>query len=143
MSQSIYVTLESLATETSVPEVKDKKGNVTRKSYGSISHTLPRENYPTAEEYDNEEKFLTWAQESGALLSLLQNGVGSWLISDRATFKQPIKGEWSPEIGQKNVDKRKWSTSSRPENAKTDKQKAIDALGKLSAEEIAKIMANM
>ena len=143
MAQSIYVTLESLQTDTSVPKVTDKDGKVIREGQGSVSHTLPRKNYPTAEIFDNEEKFLTWAQESGALLAILQNGISSWLISDRATFKQMVKGVWSPEIGQENVNAREWSTSTRPENAKTDKQKALDALAKLSPEKIAEILKSM
>lgn len=143
MAQSIYVTLESLETETSVPAVTDKDGNIIRPNMGSVSHTLPRANYPTPEQFDNEEAFLEWAQENNALLAILQAGISSWLISDRATFKQMVKGKWSPELGQEAVNNRKWIVSKRPENAKTDEQKAIEALGKLSPEKLAEILASM
>jgi hypothetical protein len=115
MSQSIYVTLETLQTETSVPEIKNKDGKITRKSYGSVKHTLPRNNYPTPEIFDNEEMFLAWAKERGATLHLLQNGISADIIDDRALFKAPVKGEWSPEIGQESVDNRKWSIAKKPE----------------------------
>ena len=143
MAQSIYVTLETLKTETSVPEVKDKDGKIIRRNYGSVQHSLPRSNYPTAEIFDNEEEFLAWAKENNCLLSLLQAGISDYLISDRATFKAMVKGEWSPEIGQKAVNERKWTISKRPENAKTPEQKAIEAISQLSPEQLAAILANM
>lgn len=143
MAQSIYITLETLQTETSVPEIKDKNGKVIRANHGSVKHTLPRSNYPTPEIFDNEELFLEWARERGALLHLLQNGITADLIDDRAIFKAPVKSEWSPEIGQANVNDRKWTISKRPENAKTDEQKALDAMAKLSPEQLATILASM
>jgi hypothetical protein len=143
MAQSIYVTLETLQTETSVPEIKDKDGKIVRKSYGSVKHTLPRSNYPTPDIFDNEEMFVAWAKEKGALLHLLQNGISADLIDDRAIFKAPVKGEWSPEIGQANVDKREWTISKRPENAKSAEQKAIDAMSQLSPDKLAELFAKM
>lgn len=143
MAQSIYVTLETLQTETSVPEIKDKDGKIIRKSYGSVSHSLPRSNYPTPDIFDNESDFLDWATDNNCLLALLQAGINDCLISDRAAFKRMIKNEWSPEIGQANIDNRKWSVSKRPENAKSDETKAIEALSKLSPEQIAELFANM
>lgn len=116
MAQSIYVTLATLRTETSVPEIKDKDGKVTRKSYGSVEHTLPRSNYPTPEIFDNEEMFLKWAREQGALLHLLQNGISADIIDDRALFKAPVKGAWSPEIGQASIDGRKWTIAKKPDS---------------------------
>jgi len=143
MAQSIYVTLETLQTETSVPAITDKDGKVIRKNYGSVSHSLPRSNYPTPETFDNEEMFLEWAQEHNCLLALLQAGINDWLISDRAAFKRPVKNNWSIEIGQANVDSRKWSVSKRPENAKSDEIKAVEALAKLSPEQIAALIASL
>jgi hypothetical protein len=121
MSQSIYVTLETLQTETSVPEIKNKDGKITRKSYGSVKHTLPRSNYPTPEIFDNKELFLAWAEEKGATLHLLQNGISADIIDDRALFKAPVKGEWSPEIGQESVNNRKWPIAKKPETGGTGK----------------------
>lgn len=143
MAQSIYVTLETLETETSVPAVTDKNGKVIRANMGSVKHTLPRSNYPTPEIFDNEELFLDWAQENNCLLALLQAGINDWLISDRAAFKRMVKNDWSLEIGQNNVDSREWTVSKRPENAKSDETKAIEALGKLTPDQIAAILANM
>lgn len=116
MAQSIYVTLATLRTETSVPEIKDKDGKVTRKSYGSVEHTLPRSNYPTPEVFDNEEEFLAWAKERGALLHLLQNGISADIIDDRALFKASVKGAWSPEIGQNSVNNRTWTIAKKPDS---------------------------
>jgi hypothetical protein len=143
MAQSIYVTLATLETETSVPSVTDKDGKVIRENFGSVKHTLPRENYPTPEIFDNEEMFLEWAQQNGSLLALLQSGVNDWLISDRATFKRMDKGKWSPEIGQKNVDGRKWKTSTKPDSAKTKQEKAKDAMQGFTKEEILAMLADM
>lgn len=143
MAQSIYVTLETLKTETSVPEVKDKDGKILRRNYGSVEHTLPRTNYPTPEIFDNEELFVTWARERNALLAILQAGIGAYLIDDRAIFKAMQKGSWSPEIGQANVDKRTFETCKRPEAAKSKEQKAIEAISQLSPESLAAILAQM
>jgi hypothetical protein len=143
MAQSIYITLETLQTETSVPEIKDKDGLVIRKSFGSVLHSLPRENYPTPEIFDDESDFLDWANENGCLLSLLQAGINDWLIADRAAFKRMVKNNWTLEIGQKNVNERKWSVSKRPEAAKSQEQKAIDILGKMTPEQIAEMMKKL
>lgn len=143
MAQSIYVTLETLETETSVPAVTYKNGKVIRSNMGSVKHTLPRANYPTPEVFDNEELFLDWAQENNCLLALLQAGINDWLISDRAAFKRMVKNDWSLEIGQNNVDTREWSVSKRPENAKSDETKAIEALAKLTPDQIAALIAGM
>jgi len=143
MSQSIYVTLETLTTETSVPEMKNKDGKILRANMGSISHSLPRENYPTTEIFDNEVLFLEWAQERGALHAILQAGINDWLIADRAAFKRMVKGNWSESIGQSNVNDREWVVSTRPENAKTDEQKAKEAMAKLTPAQIAEIIKSM
>jgi hypothetical protein len=141
MSQSIYVTLDTLKTETSVPEVQDKDGNVIRKNFGSVAHTLPREHYPTSTIFDNEEQFLEWAQEHGCLLALLQSGINDWLISDRAAFKRMVKGTWTAEIGQTNINDRKWTVSTKPAGALTPAEKATNAISALSPEEIVELIA--
>jgi hypothetical protein len=141
MAQSIYITLDTLKTETSVPEVQDKDGNVIRKNLGNVAHTLPREHYPTSIIFDNEEQFLEWAQKNNCLLALLQSGINDWLISDRAAFKRMIKGTWTPEIGQNNVDNRKWTVSSKPAGALTAAEKANNAMSALSPEEVAELIA--
>jgi len=141
MAQSIYITLDTLKTETSVPSVKDKNGKILRQDMGNIAHTLPRENYPTTEIFDNEEQFLAWTQKNNCLLSLLQAGIDKWLIDDRATFKRMVKGEWTPKIGQNSVDNRKWTVSTKPAGALTAAEKATNAMNALSPEEIAELIA--
>ncbi len=141
MAQSIYITLDTLKTETSVPAVKDKDEKILRQDMGNVAHTLPREHYPTSEIFDNEEKFLVWAQENDCLLALLQSGINDWLISDRAAFKRMVKGTWTHEIGQNNVDNRKWTVSTKPAGALTAAEKATNALSALSPEEIAELIA--
>lgn len=145
MAQSIYITLETLKTETSVPELKDKDDNVIRKSFGSVKHTLPRANYPTVEIFDNEEKFLAWAKEQGALHSLLQAGINDWLISDRSTFKGNPKKEsgkvWSLEYGQERVNNRKWTIASKPKGAQSKEQTAMEYLSSLTPDELKEFMA--
>ncbi len=141
MAQSIYITLDTLKTETSVPEVRDKDDNVIRKNLGNVAHTLPRVNYPTSSIFDDENQFLAWAQENNCLLALLQSGINDWLISDRAAFKRMVKGEWTPEIGQTNVNNRKWMVSTKPAGALTPAEKATNAMNALSPEEIAELIA--
>jgi len=133
MAQSIFVTLDTLKTETSVPAI----GLM-------VQHTLPRRIFPTSEQFSDEEKLLTWAKESGCLHACLQKGVQAKLIDARATFKATKKGaEWSEALGQENVDKMKWEAAERPASAKTDEQKAIEAMAKLSPEKLAAIIAGM
>jgi hypothetical protein len=141
MSQSIYITLDTLKTKTSVPEVQNKEGKILRPNMGNVAHTLPQANYPTTEIFDNEEKFLAWAQEHKCLLSLLQAGIDKWLVDDRATFKKMVKGEWTPKIGQNNVDNRKWTVSTKSAGALTPAEKATNALSALSPEEISELIA--
>jgi hypothetical protein len=141
MAQSIYITLDSLKTETSVPAVKDKNGKILRQDMGNVAHTLPREHYPTSTIFDNEEQFLEWAQENNCLLALLQSGINDWLISDRAAFKRMVKGEWTPEIGQTNVNNRKWTISTKPAAAITKAEKAGNALDDLSPEELTRVLS--
>lgn len=141
MPQSIYVTLETLKTETSVPVAKDKNKKIIRQDMGNVAHTLPREHYPTASIFDNENQFLVWAQEHDCLLSLLQAGINDWLTADRAIFKRMVKGEWTPEIGQNNVNNRPWTILTKPAAAITKAEKAGNALDDLSPEELARVLA--
>jgi len=133
MAQSIFVTLDTLKTETSVPVV----GSM-------VSHTLPRSIFPTSEQFADEQKLVEWAKESGCLHACLQKGVQAKLIDARATFKATKKGaEWSPALGQENVNLMKWEAAERPASAKTDEQKAIEAMAKLSPEQLAEILTNL
>jgi len=133
MAQSIFVTLDTLKTETSVPAV----GTM-------VSHTLPRSIFPTSEQFADEQKLVAWAKESGCLHACLQKGIQAKLIDARATFKATKKGaEWSAELGQNNVDGMKWEAAERPASAKSDEQKAIEAMSKLTPEQLAAIIAGM
>ena len=51
MAKSIFEILADLTTETSVPEMGK-----------TIEHTIPRSLFPTAEEFENENKLLAWAE---------------------------------------------------------------------------------
>lgn len=133
MAQSIFVTLDTLKTETSVPAVGEM-----------VSHTLPRSIFPTSEQFADEQKLVAWATENGCLHACLQKGIQAKLIDARATFKATKKGvTWTPEIGQANVDAMKWEAAERPATAKTDEQKALEAMAKLSPEQLAAILANL
>jgi hypothetical protein len=133
MAQSIFVTLDTLKTETSVPAI----GKL-------VQHTLPRSIFPTSEQFADEAKLVAWAEETGCLHACLQKGVQAKLIDARAIFKATKKGaEWSAELGQENVDSMKWEAAERPANAKSDKQKAIEAMTKLSPEELSAIIASL
>jgi hypothetical protein len=121
--------------------VKNKDGKILRQDMGNVAHTLPREHYPTSAIFDNEEQFLKWAQENNCLLALLQSGINDWLISDRAAFKRMVKGTWTAEIGQTNINDRKWTVSTKPAGALTPAEKATNAMSALSPEEIAELIA--
>lgn len=137
MAKSIYALLDDLQTETSVPEIKDAKGNVIRKHYGMVKHTLPRDGLPTAEEFEDEEKLVEWAEEHGVLHACLQSGIQARIIDYRAIFKGMKKDdEWSPEYGQKNVDLAEWSVVKRPKVAKSDEDIAKEYLASLTPEQV-------
>lgn len=133
MAQSIFVTLDTLRTETSVPAI----GSM-------VKHTLPRSIFPTSEQFADKEKLVAWAEENDFLHSCLQKGIQAKLIDARATFKATKKGaEWTPELGQKNVDGMKWEAAERPASTKSDTDKAIEAMAKLSPEKLAEILASL
>jgi len=114
-SQSIFVTLDSLEVETSVPAIKDKKGNILRKNYGMVGHTLPRELFPTSEQFEEESKLLAWANANDCLHACLQLGVSQFLIKCRAAFKACKKDDiWSNAYGQENVNAMEWKVQERP-----------------------------
>jgi hypothetical protein len=103
MAKSIYEILDDLQTETSVP------------GSGMVAHTLPRDLLPTAEQFENADELLAWAQDAGVTHACLQKGVQKMLIELRATFKACKKDEtWSEAKGQAAVDGAKWTITNRP-----------------------------
>ena len=132
MAKSIFEILADLTTETSVPEIKK-----------TVQHTIPRRLFPEPEIFDNAEKLLAWSQENNFTHALLQMGLQKGLIDLRARFKATKKDEtWSEMLGQKNVDSHKWETVTRGKS--TDKVgNAVEALSKLSPEQLAEILARM
>lgn len=132
MAKSIFEILGDLTTETSVPEIKS-----------TVQHTIPRRLFPEPEIFDNAEKLLAWTEENNFTHALLQMGLQKGLIDLRARFKATKKDEtWSETIGQKNVDSHKWETVTRGKS--TDKVgNAVEALSKLSPEQLAEILARM
>ena len=124
MAKSIFETLDSLQTETSVPVVGK-----------TIEHTLPRSLFPVAETFEDAVKLLAWSNENGFTHALLQAGIQKGLIDCRAKFKACKKDEtWTEEMGQAAVDGMTWEIVSRPKEnniAKIKSQAENDAGVKL------------
>lgn len=127
MAKSIFEILDSLETETSVPAVGR-----------NVEHTIPRSQFPTAEQFESAELLEQWARESGHMHVALQSGIQKRLIDIRAIFKSEKKGEtWSPESGQKKVDESKWEITERP------KQGAGKTVDKARYNDCLKMIGNM
>lgn len=125
MAESIFSTLDSMSTETSVPALgKDAEGKTIL-----VKHTLPRELFPTSEQFESEEQLLEWAEHADVTHAILQRGVQKFLIEARATFKGSKKDEaWSEELGQANVDAMKWRAIARPSQGNNAKALATAVL---------------
>ena len=108
-----------------------------------MQHTIPRRLFPEPEIFDNAEKLLAWSEENNFTHALLQMGLQKGLIDLRARFKATKKDEtWSESLGQRNVDSHKWETVTRGKS--TDKiGNAVEALSKLTPEQLAEILARM
>ena len=136
MAKSIFEILDTLETETSVPSVGK-----------NVSQTIPRSQFPTAEQFESPELLEKWARESGHMHAALQSGVQKRLIDIRAIFKSEKKGEtWTPESGQKKVDESEWTITERPKASATKittVESALAVLAKLSPEALAKALADM
>ena len=105
-SQSIFTLLDTLETETSVPGQTPKMQK----------HTLPREQFPSSKQFEDENGLVEWAKQTGCLHSVLQKGVQKHLIDCRARFKACKKDvTWTNELGQKQVDEYKWEVMTRPQ----------------------------
>ena len=110
MAKSIFAILDDLTTETSVPGFGD-----------AIAHSIPRNLFPTSEQFEDADALLAWANENGYTHALLQQGIQKGLIDIRAKFKACKKNDtWSTEYGQKNVDSHTWEITERP-NQKSSK----------------------
>ena len=119
MAKSIFETLDSLQTETSVPLVGK-----------NVEHSLPRSLFPVAEIFEDGDKLLAWSEENGYTHALLQAGIQKGLIDCRAKFKACKKDEtWTPELGQEQVDGMKWEIVQRPKGDSSAKVKAQAELG--------------
>jgi hypothetical protein len=131
MAKSIYETLETLETETSVPEIK-KDGVLLRKNYGMVSHKLPENILPTVEQFETPGRLLEFFQGIGKVHEALQKAVQAKIIDIRADFKaMPTEGDWSPEVGQAKVDKSEWTFVKRPGqavNKKVDQARFNDCM---------------
>lgn len=122
MAKSIFEVLATLTTETSVPAIKDGKGNTLRENMGEVEHTIPERLFPNDKTFEDKDALLAWAEENNYTLALLQKGLQKGLIDARATFKACKKDDtWSPEYGQANVDSMEWKPTLRP-NQGTDKK---------------------
>lgn len=123
MTQSIYVTLATRKTETSVPQVKDNDGNVLRKSFGSPEMVIPENALPTDKEFESVELLEKWCKDNDVFHQCLQSGVSSRLIDLRAIFKaMPTKKEleagvkWDVEYGQTALNNAEWKIQERPDS---------------------------
>ena len=144
MAKSIFLTLDDLETETSVPAIKDSKGKVLRESFGDVLHTIPRKLFPTSEQFENADLLLAWSNENGFTHFLLQKSIQKGLIEIRATFKGLKKDDtWSTEYGQANVDRMEWSETKRPKSKKSDASIATDYMKNLSPEGLAELLASL
>jgi hypothetical protein len=115
MAKSIFEVLDTLETETSVPAIGK-----------TVSHKLPRELFPTAEEFENSVKLQNWAMlnggPNGCLHACLQKGIQKFLIDVRASFKSCKKDEeWNEILGQSNVNAMKWEITERPKQGGSGK----------------------
>lgn len=105
MSRSTYETLNAMATETSVPHYSKEL----------VPHTLNPEIFPDGDTFLDGEKLEAWTREKGVMTAVLQQGIKAGIISVRAAFKTKKKNkEWTPETGQAQVDKWKWTEASKP-----------------------------
>ncbi len=105
-SQSIFTLLDTLETETSVP------GQVPKMQ----KHYLPREQFPSSRQFEDENSLVEWARKTGCLHSVLQKGIQKHVIDCRAKFKACKKDiTWTNEMGQKQVDDFKWEIMTRPQ----------------------------
>ena len=105
-SQSIFSLLDTLETETSVPGQTPKMQK----------HSLPREQFPTSTQFEDEDGLVEWARRNNCLHACLQKGIQKHLIDCRARFKACKKTEtWSNGMGQKQVNEYKWEIMTRPQ----------------------------
>lgn len=105
-SQSIFTLLDTLETETSVP------GQVPKMQ----KHSLPREQFPSSKQFEDEDSLVEWARKNNCLHACMQKGVQKHLIDCRARFKACKKTEtWSNGMGQRQVDAFGWEIMTRPQ----------------------------
>lgn len=105
-SQSIFTLLDTLETETSVPGQTPKMQK----------HSLPRGQFPSSKQFEDEDGLVEWARKTGCLHSVLQKGIQKHVIDCRAKFKACKKDiTWTNEMGQKQVDEYKWEVMTRPQ----------------------------
>ena len=105
-TQSIFTLLDNLDTETSVPGQTPKMQK----------HSLPREQFPSSRQFEDENGLVEWARRNNCLHACLQKGVQKHLIDCRARFKACKKTEtWSNGMGQKQVDDFGWEVMTRPQ----------------------------
>ncbi len=131
MSESIYTQLENQKITTPM----------NGKDY---IHPLPKGLFPDDKTFEYKEGLLTWAEERDFTFRLIQKGLQKAIIEVRACFKSCKKTEtWNEDLGLANLEEMIWKTIDRPETAKSNEDKAIDALSKLSPEKIAELLAKL
>jgi len=131
MAESIYTQLANQSVLTPVNGI-------------DYRHSLPSNLFPTDEQFEDPDKLTLWAKEHGYTAKLIQKGLQKGIIEVRAAFKScPKDKTWTEEMGQKNLDAMKWESVDRPKTQESDEQKALNVLGKMSAEEIAELLQKL
>lgn len=131
--KTTYQTLNEQKTETSVPHYSDD----------NVQHDLPTDMFPDGETYVDASRLEAWARDTGNMHAMLQLGVQQGLIKVRATFKSKKKDQdWSPEVGQAQVDIWEWPVQSKPKTKKSDEELAKEYLASLTPAQIKALMAS-
>jgi hypothetical protein len=131
MAESIYTQLE-------------KQEILTPVNGTDYTHPLPQDLFPSDKQFEDKEALLAWAEENDFTFPLIQKGLQKAIIEVRACFKSCKKTEsWNEDLGLANLEEMVWKIVDRPETAKSNEDKAIDALSKLSPEKIAELLAKL
>lgn len=132
--KSTYETLNAQSTETSVPHYSED----------NVPHDLPAGKFPDGETYVNAAMLEQWARDNDCMFECLQLGIQQGLIKVRATFKSKKKGQdWTPEVGQANVDAWEWPSQGKPKTKKSDADVAAEFLASMTAEQRKAFLATL
>jgi len=102
MAESIYTQLDNGKVITPV-DGKD------------YTHSLPLHLFPSAEQFEDADKLIAWADENDFTAKLIKKGLQKAIIEVRAVFKACKKdATWTEEMGIAQVNKMQWESVDRP-----------------------------